>query len=292
MHKRLHSIFAVAASVAATMLAVACSTDDYAIDKGSSEVTPVEPSRPLTLDVEPITVPGTEVTFDMILVQRGSFVMGGADADAPEHLVTLTKDFYIGRTEVTQSLYQAVMDANPSSFNYDGSYPVENVSFEDANTFCQKLSRLTGYHFTLPTEAQWEYAAYGGSHGSHTRYSGGDNISQVGWYVGNAPIYQVYNTETMRYDTIRHTMAVAQKQHNLLGLYDMTGNVREWCADAWGPLSADDATDPLCTNGGERVYRGGSCNDSAQYCRAAHREAITPASKGFSIGFRLAINME
>lgn len=281
-----------AALVALSLLTVACTTDDYSIDKGSSEVTPVEPARPLALEIEPITLPGTDVSFDMILVRSGRFVMGGADENAPEHLVNLTKDFYIGRTEVTQSLYQAVMDANPSSFNYDGSYPVEGVSFEDAATFCQKLSRLTGYHFTLPTEAQWEYAAYGGHRGTRTLYSGSDNIGTVGCYIGNAPDYLVFNTETNRYDTIRHTIAVAQKQPNVLGIYDMTGNVREWCADAWGPLSEAEVTDPVCTHGGERVYRGGCCNDSAQYCRAAYREAISPSSKGFSIGFRLAINME
>ena len=247
---------------------------------------------------ETMTLKVGDAEFSLSRVDAGTFTIGPVAGDKnvtadekPAHKVDLTQRFYIGQTEVTQELYKAVMGTNPSKFS-GANLPVEQVSYNDAMEFCKRLSEQTGRTFTLPTEAQWEYAAYGGHRGTRTLYSGSDNIGTVGCYIGNAPDYLVFNTETNRYDTIRHTIAVAQKQPNVLGIYDMTGNVREWCADAWGPLSEAEVTDPVCTHGGERVYRGGCCNDSAQYCRAAYREAISPSSKGFSIGFRLAINME
>lgn len=141
----------------------ACSDKEYTVNTGEGSTTPSQPPAPLVREVESFTVPGTEVSFDMVLVHGGTFTMGGYDAEGPEHQVTLSHDYYIGRTEVTQALYRAVMQANPSEFTYGDDYPVDQVSHWDAVHFCQKLSQLTGYRFTLPTEAQWEYAAQGGA---------------------------------------------------------------------------------------------------------------------------------
>ena len=285
--------------LAATMLFAACKEKEFTVETGDSGTVPQQQVHPLTADVETISVPNSSVTFDMVLVKAGTFDMGGIDSEGPQHQVTLTHDFYIGSTEVTQALYAAVMATNPSEFSYDVTYPVDNVSHFDAVQFCQKLTKLTGYRFTLPTEAQWEYAALGGHRapGAHTDYAGGNNIGTVGWYWGNAPEYN-YNavSSTTGHDTvlvIRHTSAVKGKQANALGLYDMTGNVREWCLDWYSVLGTESVTDPAgpVSSDRGRVYRGGSCNDSAQYCRVAHREGLSSTSKGFDFGFRVVVNM-
>lgn len=276
----------------------ACSDKEYTVNTGEGSTTPSQPPAPLVRDVESFTVPGTEVSFDMVLVHGGTFTMGGYDAEGPEHQVTLSHDYYIGRTEVTQALYRAVMQANPSEFTYGDNYPVDQVSHWDAVHFCQKLSQLTGYRFTLPTEAQWEYAAQGGHRAPATRtdYAGGNNLGNVGWYWENAPHYSVNTTsrQTGRDTTlvIRHTSAVGGKSANALGLRDMTGNVREWCADWYSVLGTEAVVDPQgpVSSDRGRVFRGGSCNDSAQYCHVAHREGLSPMSKGFDFGFRVVIN--
>lgn len=284
-------------SLLAAVLLAACNDKEYTVDMGESGTTPGRQVRPLVADVETLTVPNTEVSFEMIRVQAGTFIMGGFDVEGPAHQVTLTYDYYIGRTEVTQALYYAVMGENPSEFNYADDYPVDKVSHWDAVHFCQKLTQLTGYHFTLPTEAQWEYAALGGRNAAHTDYSGGNNINTVGWYLNNAPEYNVNTTSSLTgHDTtlvIRHTKPVMGKTANDLGLYDMTGNVREWCLDWYSVLGTEAVTDPTGPDRGEgRVYRGGSCNDSAQYCRVAHREGLTQMSRGYNFGFRVVINVQ
>lgn len=281
----------------AVLAFAACGDKEYTVNMGDeTQQQPTSPARPLVTDLEAIAVPGKDVTFNMVLVRSGSFTMGGVDANAPEHQVTLTHNFYIGQTEVTQALYRAVMDTSVSEFNYGDDYPVDNVSYDDALEFCQRLRRLTGYRFELPTEAQWEYAAQGGHRApsSRTAYSGSDNIGNVGWYWDNSPHYQTENPVTHEPFTIRHTSAVRGKQANALGLYDMTGNVREWCADYYSALGTQAVTDPECqhSDGLGRVYRGGSCNDSAQYCHVAHREGLSSSSKSYNIGFRVAITMD
>lgn len=273
----------------------ACSDKEYTVNTGESSSTPQQQVRQLVADVETITVPNSTESFDMVLVKAGTFTMGGVDAEGPEHQVTLTHNYYIGATEVTQALYRAVMDVNPSEFNYGDNYPVDKVSHTDAVAFCQKLTKLTGYRFELPTEAQWEYAAQGGHRApqAHNTYAGGNDIGVLGWYWDNAPHYNTEDFETHEPLVIRHTSAVKGKQPNALGVYDMTGNVREWCADWYSVLGTQSVTDPTGPVSSERgrVYRGGSCNDSAQYCRVAHRESLSSTSKGFDFGFRVAINM-
>lgn len=226
-----------------------------------------------------------DASFTMVKVEPGSFMMGALEGDTnaledeekPVHQVTLTGTYYIGQTEVTQELYTAVMGSNPSNFTEGNNLPVEKVSYNDAITFCQQLSSLTGKHFTLPTEAQWEYAARGGhkTPSAPTLFAGSDDIEAVGWHKGNS-------------DSTTHT--VAQKVSNTLGLYDMTGNVFEWCLDWYGPYTADAVTDPQGpADGSERVSRGGSWNYPASYCRTSIRACSAPDVTYYMLGLRVVM---
>ena len=190
---------------------------------------------------EIITLPdGTNI--EMVKVQAGTFTMGGRDRDSqndekPLHQVTLTEDFWIGKYEVTQQQYRAVMGFMPAAF-HGNDLPVENLTWFAAVDFCEKLNELTkgsrprGYKFSLPTEAQWEYAARGGRQASESRYSGNDNIENVSWYSGNSG---------------RRTHQVGQKQFNELGLFDMSGNVWEWCLDAQNTYTSSNNINPVTT---------------------------------------------
>lgn len=222
--------------------------------------------------VETITVKG--VTFKMILVKGGTFQMGsndGYDWEKPVHNVTLS-DYYIAETEVTQELWEAVMGSNPSYFK-GGRRPVEQVSWQDCQAFIEELNYLTGRHFRLPTEAEWEYAARGGNRSGHYTYSGGGNIDAVGWYSGNSG---------------KETHNVATKRPNELGLYDMTGNVWEWCQDWYGSYSSGSATNPKGPSSGQyRVPRGGSWDSDAAYGRVSLRSFCTPSGRHNDLGFRL-----
>ena len=224
------------------------------------------------------------VMFKMVYVKGGTFQMGatseqGSDADRdekPVHSVTLS-DYYIGKTEVTQALWKAVMGSNPSYFIGGDSLPVENVSYEDiVNEFIPELNRLTGKTFRLPTEAEWEYAARGGYKSKGYKYSGSDNINAVAWYRNNASTTHVVGT----------------KKPNKLGLYDMTGNVMEWCSDWYGSYDSGVQTDPEGpTYGSRRVLRGGSWRSLAMFSRVSTRDSgIGPFHYSFGVcGFRLSM---
>jgi len=223
------------------------------------------------------------VTFTMVKVKAGKFTMGatseqGNDAwsnEWPAHKVKLTKDYYIGQTEVTQALWQAVMGSNPSKFKGD-NLPVETVSWDDCQKFISKLNSLTGSKFRLPTEAEWEYAARGGNKSRGYKYSGSNSIDDVVWY-----------TKTTN---DKGTKPVATKTANELGLYDMSGNVWEWCNDWYEDYSSSAQTDPTGpTSGSYRVWRGGYWGSSARICRVAYRSYYSPSSRYNILGLRLAL---
>ena len=227
------------------------------------------------------------VSFTMVDVDGGSFDMGSDDGDSyeknkPVHRVSLSS-YAIGETEVTQALWQAVMGNNPSKFTGDSNLPVEWVSWDDCQTFINKLNSLTegqrpaGRKFRLPTEAEWEFAARGGNNRIDTEYSGDDDLSNVGWYSENSD---------------RETHPVKQKASNDLGLYDMSGNVWEWCQDWYDEdyYSKSPENNPRNdTQASYRVFRGGSWDDNASYCRVAYRYWDSPGSRGDFLGLRLAL---
>ena len=224
------------------------------------------------------------VSFKMIEVEGGTFTMGSPDSDSdadsdekPIHQVTLSS-YYIGETEVTQELWQAVMGSNPSYYTGDLQRPVEQVSWYDCQTFISKLNELTGESFVLPTEAEWEYAARGGKKNNGYKYSGSNTIDDVALYQEDLFV------------AVR-TNAVKAKKPNELGIYDMSGNVLEWCSDWYGSYSSSSQTNPIGpSSGSERVHRGGSYSFSAKSCRVACRSRLSPDIRAINGGFRLAIS--
>ena len=230
--------------------------------------------------IESFTANG--VTFNMVRVEAGTFTMGATseqtganDREKPAHSVTLTKDYYIGETEVTQALYKAVMGDNPS--NSSGTQkPVEMVSWNDCQTFITELNKLTGLTFRLPTEAEWEYAARGGNRSKRYLYSGSNTIDEVVWY------------ESRGHD---NTNDVKSKAPNELDIYDMSGNVWEWCQDWYGSYSSGSQTDPTGpTSGSYRVLRGGGWSSSTANFRVASRNFNSPSFTYNNLGFRLALS--
>ena len=222
------------------------------------------------------------VEFKMLRVQGGTFQMGGtseqgsdaADNEYPVHSVTLS-DYYIGQTEVTQELWKAVMGSNPSYFKGDNQRPVENVSWNDCQKFIDKLNRLTGKNFRLPTEAEWEYAARGGNKSKGYKYSGSNDADAVAWYDKNIG---------------GKTHPVATKQSNELGLYDMSGNVWECCQDWYGKYSSRSQNNPKEANiGSARVLRGGGWNNYARNVRVSYRYFNSPVYRYINRGLRFAL---
>ena len=218
--------------------------------------------------------------IEMVYVKGGTFTMGataeqGSDAESdekPTHSVTVS-DFYIGKYEVTQAQWRAVMGSNPSKFTGDNN-PVEKVSWDDIQEFIKKLNAQTGKKFRLPTEAEWEYAARGGNQSKGYKYSGSNSIGDVAWYDGNSG---------------DKTRPVGQKRPNELGIYDMSGNVWEWCQDWYGAYSSSSQTNPTGpSSGSSRVLRGGSWYSYARNCRVSFRSSGIPDSRYYSYGFRLA----
>ncbi len=228
----------------------------------------------------PVTPPA-----DMVFVKGGTFQMGCTaeqgddcyDWEKPVHTVVLS-DFYISKYEVTQKQWREVMGNNPSGFKGCDDCPVERVSWNDVQTFIEKLNALNAAkgikgRYCLPTEAQWEYAARGGQLSKGYKYSGSNNIDEVAWYNDN-------NGDK--------THPVGSKRANELGLYDMSGNVWEWCSDRYGIYSNVLQQNPTGAVEGTRcVYRGGSWNYFAQYCRPTYRNRNTPADRYADLGCRL-----
>ena len=234
-----------------------------------------------------ITLPTTGFPFDLIQVEGGRFMMGGQDEEAsddekPVHEVSLA-DFYLGKYPVTQGLWKAVMgeENNPSNFKGDNR-PVERVSWNDVQDFLKKLNELTGQSFRLPSEAEWDYAARGGKQSQGHKYAGSPILKEVGWFSGNS---------------YGETKPVGMKAPNELGLYDMSGNVWEWCEDWYSREYYDECKKQGTVNnplgperGGHRVIRGGSWYFDPQYCRVAARYFGDPTNRSDDVGFRLALS--
>lgn len=219
---------------------------------------------------------------NMVYVSGGTFTMGGtseqgseAESDEkPTHSVTLSS-YYICKYEVTQALWRAIMGSNPSNFKGD-NLPVECVSWDDCQTFINRLNSYTGRNFRLPTEAEWEFAARGGNYSRHYKYSGSNYIDDVAWYGDNSG---------------DRTHPVGTKQANELGLYDMSGNVWEWCSDWYGSYSSYSQTDPIGpNNGSNRMDRGGCWGNFAKRCRPAYRSYGTPGYRDHGRGLRLVLS--
>ena len=234
------------------------------------------------------------VTFTMVAVEGGTFMMGatseqGSDehyGEKPVHQVTLSS-YYIGQTEVTQALWKAVMGTTISEqrdkvgtswslYGEGDNFPMYYISWDDCQTFVSKLNQLTGKRFRLPTEAEWEYACRGGKKSRGYKYSGSNIIDYVAWYIGNSS---------------DETHPVAIKSPNELGIYDMSGNVHEWCQDWKDSYSNAAQTNPTgASSGSNRVIRGGCWSFSAEYCRSSSRFSGTPDGRFRYLGLRLALS--
>ena len=266
----------------------------------------------IQLDCQLLAQSAKELTnsigIKLVLIPKGTFMMGspidkesasndfmtgspieeeGASNDEEQHKVTISKDYYLGVTEVTQGQYEKVMGTNPSHFEKrvirksDSSmYPVEMVSWEDAVEFCKKLSDLpeekeAGRVYRLPTEAEWEYACRAGS---KSAYSFGESTKSLGdyaWFDGNSD----------------RTHPVGEKKANAWGLYDMQGNVWEWCSDWYDEYPKGAVSDPTGPKQGSyRVIRGGGWGYEAAFCRSAFRGRLDPSIRGHVLGFRLALS--
>ena len=230
------------------------------------------------INAGPQTFTVNGVSFKMVAVEGGTFTMEDpsyyAGYNGRSHSVTLS-DFSIGETEVTQELWQAVMGNNPSWSTQHTNLPVESVSWSDCQEFIRKLNQLTGKNFRLPTEAEWEYAARGGNKSKGYKYAGGNNLNNVGWHYGNSS----------------GTHSVKQLQPNELGLYDMSGNVEEWCQDWYGAYSRIAQTNPTGpVSGDTRVYRGGSYHSDSRGDLLLSRSAADPSKSDYSLGLRLVLS--
>lgn len=255
-----------------------CSRKDQT-EKERRGATPGRAQEELTLDL------GNNVKMKLALIPAGKFMMGSPDSErdrinneGPQREVTLSQPFYTGVTEVTQEQYEALMGKNPSNFK-GPTNPVEQVSWDDAVEFCKKLSEKTGKKVRLPTEAQWEYACRAGS---KTRFAFGDNDSDLGdyaWYTSNSE---------------NKTHQVAQKKPNAFGLYDMHGNVWEWCADWYADsYPSGKNTDPKGPDSGrDRVLRGGSWGVDPLRCRSAFRLGLEPDFRYYYFGFRVVLDLK
>ena len=235
------------------------------------------------------------IGMKLVLIPKGTFMMGspeseqGRNENENQHEVTISKDYYLGVYEVTQAQYEKVMGKNPSSFqgakvgNENADLPVENVSWDDTVEFCKKLSDLpeekkAGRVYRLPTEAEWEYACRAGG---VTAYSFGESSESLGDYA--------WFDENSR----RQTHPVGQKKPNAWGLYDLHGNVWEWCSDRYGEYPKGAVSDPTGPKGGsDRVHRGGSWLNEAAICRSALRNWIDPSFRYHNFGFRVALSSQ
>jgi formylglycine-generating enzyme required for sulfatase activity len=258
---------------------------ESSVDVADNKVSIIDEILAKSCDIErtreKINITTKGVSFSLIKVDGGSFQMGGTPEqgkgkmdESPVHRVTLS-DFYIGETEVTNELWSVIMGTNPSISSSQPNQPVNNVSWYDCQKFINRLSSLTGLHFALPTEAQWEFAARGGNKSRNYRYSGSNKLKEVGWFKENSK--GLLNV-------------VKQLRPNELGLYDMSGNVSEWCSDWYGLYKNTDVVDSKGLESGTlKVFRGASGGEKDAFLRVACRFCDNPNSKYQSIGLRLVL---
>jgi formylglycine-generating enzyme required for sulfatase activity len=230
------------------------------------------------------------IGMEFVLIPAGEFLMGsdkGKDPDAeddetPQHRVTISKPFYLGRYEVTQAQWETVLGSNPSKFKDRGN-SVEMVSWNDVQKFITRLNRQEGHsRYRLPTEAEWEYAARAGTTGAYSFGDDAESLGRYAWYWGNSWLKMHARTHP-----------VGQKEPNARDLYDMYGNVGEWVQDWYGGYSSSSATDPKGpSSGSSRVYRGGAWGYDAKSCRSASRSNYEQDGRPYFIGFRLALSPE
>jgi formylglycine-generating enzyme required for sulfatase activity len=243
---------------------------------------------------------GNNVTMKLALIPAGKFIMGSPDsekdrstAEGPQREVTISKPFYMGVFEVTQEQYEQVMGKNPSAFK-GAKNPVETVSWEDAVEFCKKLSAKTGKTVSLPTEAQWEYACRAGT---KTRFGFGDadaDLCKYGNYCDKSNTNGFDWQDKDHNDGFDKTAPVGSLKPNDWGLYDMHGNVWEWCSDWYADSYADAKNqDPAGPDSGTlRVLRGGGWSDTPLHCRSAFCDRDSPDYRSYRIGFRVAVDLK
>ena len=253
-------------------------------------------SQSTSQDISPDNGMGTitnSIGMKLVLVPKGTFMMGSPESeerrrkDETQHQVTISKDYYLCVTEVTQGQYEKVIGTNPSSFQGDTikgrsfNHPVERVSWEDAVEFCKKLSDLpeekkAGRVYRLPTEAEWEYACRSGSKSAYSFGESSKSLGNYAWFGENSK---------------GQTYPAGEKKANAWSLYDMDGNVWEWCSDWYGDYPNGAVSDPVGPRGGSsRVARGGSWGNGAADCRSANRDGNVPSFRDFSLGFRLSLS--
>jgi formylglycine-generating enzyme required for sulfatase activity len=236
--------------------------------------------------LKPIKIQLNDLSFLMIPIEGGTFDMGDEVGDlweacSPVHTVQVSS-FYLAQYPLTQALWESVMEKKwPHLAFKGGKRPMERVSWDDAREFLERLKTKTGYTFRLPSEAEWEYAARGGRFALGCRYAGSDRLKEVAWYDDNSH---------------NQTKPIGRKMPNELGLYDMSGNVWEWCADDWHSNYEDAPLDRAAwinaKRGSYRVCRGGSWVNFARSCRSAYRDYWLPGRRLNSLGFRLALSLQ
>lgn len=271
-------------TVTITVLYVGWQSKQVELTAGHKEqITLIENKKKESETANSISIPVKDgINIEMIKVEAGTFMMGATKEvkepykiELPAHEVLLTEDYYIGKYEVTQALWNVVMDSKYSTNDGD-LLPKNYVSWNDCQEFIEKLNKITGLKFRLPTEAEWEYAARGGKKSKRYLYSGSNNVLDVAWYDGNS-------------SNKRHP--VGTKQANELGIFDMGGNVSEWCQDMWGQYQNDSQINPLGSSAGTKhVLRGGNYFFDIRICYLSYRMFAESNYKDAFNGFRLALS--